>query len=187
MKKKIAIALVLIMTQVNLVLANGEDQAVSSIPVRFLHNISSRDINQGDAIPLEIIHDINIKGHKVFAQGGAGYAYVDEVKKARWMGRGGKLSISRGVVVDVLGNTHNVFLSNDAKGEFRLGGIAGAISLGAVSSDILELGGRRGSVSGTILGIGSGLGAASLLMSKGNEATIGKGKVMFASLASPIN
>lgn len=177
---RLAIAL-MFLTNPLIALAN-----TNVVPVRFLHNITTKDINQGDAIPLEIIHDINIDGHKIFAQGGAGYAHIDEVQKARWLGRGGKITISRGVIVDTLGNTHNVVLSHSSKGAFDLGSAAGALSIGAIGSDIIEAGAKAGSISGTLLGVGAGLGAASFLLGKGKEASIGRGKVMFAHLESPI-
>lgn len=153
----------------------------ADIPVRFLYDISTKDINEGDALPLEIVQDVYINGKKVFAQGSRGFAYIDELKKARWFGRSGKLRISRGQLLDVNGKQHNVFLSSSAKGDFKIGASAGALIGGAVAADGW-INGIGSSATGAVLGAGLTLIPIAFLLSKGKEATISRGKVMFARL-----
>jgi hypothetical protein len=162
--------------------ANTEIQA--GIPVRFQSDISTRDIEQGNAIPLEIVHDIYIEGRKVFAQGGAGYAYIDQLQQARSLGRAGKMTISRGVLVDINGRSHEIYLNANAQGSRRIMPIAGGLMAGAASYGLVRDSVGAGSVLGLMFGTGAVLSTVAIVLSKGKEATISAGKVMFATLAS---
>lgn len=154
---------------------------VEPIPVRFQYDISTKDINEGEALPLEVVNDVYINGQKLFAQGNAGYAYIDELKHGRMLGRGGQLSISRGQLVDVNGKTHQVILSTSSKGNLRLSSASGALLMGATATDAII---NSSSTVGTLLGVGLGVGALGYLLRKGDEATISRGKVMFAHLSN---
>ncbi len=155
---------------------------MNGIPVRFQYDINTKDIEQGNAIPLEIVHDIYIDGKKIFAQGGAGYAYVDTLKQARSFGRGGELSVSRGELIDVEGKAHHIYLSANANGDRKLMPMAGALMGAASTFEILEGATRVGSATGILFGAGTGLATVAGVLGKGKEATISRGKVMFATI-----
>ncbi len=156
---------------------------VQTIPVRFLSDVSTKDIEPGNAIPLQIVQDIYNGEQKLFAQGGAGYAYIDNLEAARSLGRGAKLSISRGVLVDINGKSHEVQLSANAKGDGRLMPVAGGLMAGVSS---LELASNVGSATGIIFAVGAILSTIAVFRTKGREATLSSGKVMFATLTGTL-
>lgn len=153
-----------------------------TIAVRFAHNVTTQGLENGTGIALEIIHDIyDANGNRIFAQGGSGYAYVDHLKKSGFFGRGAKLNISRGVLIDVHGRAHDIALSANAKGDMRLSSAAGTL-IGAASA--FEAWEGVGSATGAIFATGFTLIPIAYLMRKGNEATLPKSMVVFARLLS---
>lgn len=156
---------------------------VQTIPVRFLSDVSTKDIEPGNAIPLQIVQDIYNGEEKIFAQGGAGYAYIDNLEAAKSMGRGAKLSISRGVLIDIKGKSHEVQLNANAQGDGRLMPVAGGLMAGASS---LDLASNVGSATGIIFAVGAILSTIAVFRSKGKEATLSSGKVMFATLVGTL-
>lgn len=153
------------------------------IPVRFLADVSTKDIEPGNAIPLQIVQDIYNGEQKVFAQGGAGYAYIDNLEPSKSLGRGAKLSISRGVLIDINGRSHQIELNANAKGDGRLMPVAGGLMAGASSLDVAN---NVGSATGIIFAVGAILSTIAVFRSKGKEATLSSGKVMFATLVGAL-
>ena len=88
-----------------------QDLSSLNIPVRFQYNIDTEGLEEGNAVPLEITQDVYLNERLVFKQGGAGFAVIDELKKARTLGRGGKIRITEGQLVDVNGKSHSIYLS----------------------------------------------------------------------------
>lgn len=161
-----------------------EEQGLSSlnIPVRFQYDIDTEGLEEGNAVPLEITQDIYLNGEKTFNQGGAGFAYIDELKRARFFGRGGKIRINRGELVDINGRSHGIYLSATAKGNYKFSSPAGAVMGGATAFSWAESGIKSGTAVGTIFGLGSVLIPVAFLMKKGNEAKLSRGKIMFARI-----
>lgn len=153
-----------------------------TVAVKFAHNVTTQGLENGTGIALEIMHDIfDANGNKIFAQGGSGYAYVDNLKKSSFLGRGAKLNITRGVLIDVQGRAHDIALSANAKGDMRLSSAAGALMGGASAFEAWE---GVGTATGAIFATGLTLVPIAFLMRKGNEATLPRGMVVFATLLS---
>jgi len=153
-----------------------------AVPVRFLQNVETSDLELGDAIPLEITQDVYVNGVKLFAQGSGGIAYIDDFKPARCLGRGGYIRLSHGELQDIHGKKHEIAISSSAKGDFKYKSAAGALIGGSMAFNVSKEVLAAGSASGIIFGLGFILIPIAFLMSKGKEAKLSKGKIMFARI-----
>ena len=188
MKKKITKIVLTLMVIAKMVFfvapVNAETNNISNlvIPVRFQYNVDTEGLEEGNAIPLEITQDVYQDGKKLFNQGGAGYAIIDELKRARSFGRGGKIKITQGQLVDLTGKTHQIILSANSKGDYRISSPAGVLIGASTAYNIADAGFSAGSATGSILGIGALLIPVAYFFRKGQEAKLAKGKIMFAHI-----
>lgn len=159
-----------------------QDLSSLNIPVKFQYDIDTEGLEEGNAVPLEITQDIYLNGKKIFSQGGAGFAYIDELKKARFFGRGGKIRITHGELVDINGKSHSIYLMANAKGNYKFSSPAGAVMGGATAFSWAKEGVSSGTAVGTLFGLGSVLIPVAFAMKKGNEAKLSRGKIMFARI-----
>lgn len=151
-----------------------------TIPVKFAQNVTTKGLENGTGIAIEIVHDIfDADNNKVFAQGGTGYVHVENLKKSRFLGRGAKLDINRGVLIDMQGRSHNIALSANAQGDIKLSSAAGTLIGGATAFESLA---NISSATGAIFGVGLTLIPIAYFLRKGNEATLPKGMVLFATV-----
>lgn len=188
MKNKITKIALAIMVITNMVLfvapVNAETDDIASlvIPVRFQYNVDTESLEEGNAIPLEVTQDVFQNGKKLFNQGGSGFAVIDELKKARSFGRGGKIKITQGQLIDINGKTHQILLSSNAKGNYKVSSPAGVLIGASTAYNIAEAAFTAGSVTGSIFGVGVLLIPVAFFFKKGQEAKLAKGKIMFARI-----
>lgn len=183
--KRITIVTLIIMTLVQAFAPAVQAESVSdlAIPVRFLEDIDTRGLEEGNAIPLEITQDIYLDGKLLFKQGGAGYAEIAELSRAGFLGRGAKITIRSGIITDIKGQNHKISLSANSSGDHRLSAISGTLGTAGLAYDIARLGFTSGEASGVLLALGVGIVPLAFLFRRGNEAKLSSGKIMFARLS----
>ncbi len=93
-----------------------------SIPVIFKYPVTSSQISTGDVLPISINEDVYVEKTLVFKKGTDGVIFIDNAKKGRSWGRGGKIEITNGKLKDVFGNDHVVKISTQAKGDSAASG-----------------------------------------------------------------
>lgn len=193
MKTKIGKIAMIMMILVRMIIcaapvsANQEIQETITslnVPVRFQYDIDTEGLEEGNAVPLETTQDIYLNGEKIFNQGGAGFAYIDELKRARFFGRGGKIRITRGQLVDIHGKSHEIYLSANSKGNYKFSSPAGVIMGASSAYSLAESGLQSGTAVGSIFGIGSILIPVAFFFQKGKEAKLARGKIIFARPAN---
>jgi hypothetical protein len=184
MRKVINLVLtIIICTQIIGFKAQAEAKNEFVIPVRFLEDVDGSGIEDGNAIPLEITEDTYVNGKLLFKQGGAGYAEVSSIKHAGFLGRGGKITIRTGRLIDINGKSHNITLSAKANGDERLSAVSGTFIASGLGYEIAKEGLISGSASGILVGLGVGFIPVAFFLRKGNEARLSSGKIMFARLS----
>jgi len=184
MKRIINIALIIMtLTQVTAPAVKAESKADWAIPVRFIEDVNTRELEEGNAIPLEITQDIYINGKLLFKQGGAGYAEIAEFRRAGFLGRGGKLIIRSGIITDIKGQNHKISLSANSNGDYRISAISATLGTAGLAYEIAKLGFTSNETSGFLIALGAGIVPLAFLFRRGNEAKLSSGKIMFARLS----
>jgi hypothetical protein len=183
--KRITIVTLIIMTLVQAFAPAAQAESISNlaIPVRFLEDIDGSAIEEGNAIPLEVTQDIYLDGKLLFKQGGAGYAEIADIKHAGLLGRGGKITIRKGKLIDVKGQSHNITLSANATGDQKLSAGAGTLIGGSLGYELARFGILSGTATGVLFALGVGIIPIAFLKRKGNEARLSSGKIMFAHIS----
>lgn len=69
---------------------------------------SSADATVGEKVAITIDEDVVVNGVRVFKAGSKGYLYISETQKKAFWGQGGNITVSRGKVYDVHGNSHRI-------------------------------------------------------------------------------
>ena len=183
MKRIINIALIImVLTQVSIPAVQAESKSDLVIPVRFLEDVDTKGIEEGNAIPLEITQDIYVDGKLLFKQGGAGYAEIAELRRAGFLGRGGKITIRNGKLSDIKGVSHNISLSANSSGDHKASALGGGIAGAGLAYDVAHTAIILGQASTILIGVGFIFLPIAFLFRRGNEAKLSNGKIMFARL-----
>ncbi len=163
------------------VFAYGEEGGGLVIPIRFKYEVSSDSLQQGDAIPLEIVENVYLNGMILFKEYDSGIAYVNSYKKSSFLGRGGKIEITSGYINDLNGIRHSITLSSSTKGRGSLAPLVLSLATAGLAVGIWQ---GIGSVSTKtvpiLLGSAATLGTIGLASMAGKEAVLSSGKVIFA-------
>ena len=164
------------------VLAYEEGSGVV-VPVRFKYEVSSDSLQEGDAIPLEVVENVYLNGMLLFKEYNSGIAYVSSYKKSAFLGQGGKIEINSGYINDVNGTRHNITLSFNAKGRGSLAPLVLSLATAGLAVGIWQgIGSIKAKSVPILLGSAATLGAVGLASMTGKEAMLSSGKVIFAHL-----
>jgi sulfite reductase beta subunit-like hemoprotein len=184
MKRIINLALIIMtLTQAIAPAVQAESRTDLVIPVRFVEDTDGSGIEDGNAIPLEITQDIYVDGKLPFKQGGAGYAEIADIKHASFLGRGGKITIRTGRLIDIKRQSHDITLSANASGDQRLSAVSGTLIGSSLGYELAREGILTGTATGALFAVGVGIIPIAYFMRKGQEARLSCGKIMFARLS----
>lgn len=170
---------VLLLLQVP-VFAYGEGSGLV-VPVRFKYEVGSDSLQEGDAVPLEIIENVYSNNMLLFKENTSGIAYVSSFKKSSFLGQGGKIEVTLGYINDVNGIKRNITLSSSAKGRGSLAPLVLSLATAGLGVGIWQgIGGIKAKSVPILLGSAASLGAIGLASMTGKEAKLSPGKVIFA-------
>lgn len=151
------------------------------VPIRFKYEVSSDSIEEGDAIPIEVVENVYLNNMILFRENGSGIAYVTSFKKSSFLGQGGKIEIRTGYLQDINGRRHNIILSSNAKGRGSLAPLVLSLATAGLAVNIWDAFSGTGNKASSILyGSAASLGALGLATMTGKEAKLSPGKVIFA-------
>ena len=150
------------------------------VPVRFKYDVSSDSLQEGDAVPLEVVENVYLNGAVLFKEYSSGIAYVNSYKKSAFLGRGGKIEITSGYLNDVNGKRHSITLSSSAKGRGSLAPLILSLATAGLGVGIWQgIGSLKAKSVPILLGSAATLGAIGLASMTGKEAVLSSGKVIF--------
>ena len=151
------------------------------VPVRFKYEVSSDSLQEGDAVPLEVVENVYLDSMVLFKEYSSGIAYVNSYKKSAFLGRGGKIEITSGYLNDVNGARHSITLSSSAKGRGSLAPLVLSLATAGLGVGIWQgIGSVKAKSVPILLGSAATLGAIGLASMTGKEAVLSSGKVIFA-------
>ena len=156
-----------------------------TIPIRFKYELQGDNLQAGDALAIEVIHDIYTNGILLFKTESTGYAKISSFKKSSFLGRGGKITINSGELIDIYGNKHFISFNQSTQGSSSVGPLVltlltSSIAVAAVP-EIL----KKPKPSNVLFAAGLALSPLYFSSGKGKEANVQTGKVILAQHISP--
>lgn len=177
-KKSVLIVLVICMFINTNAFAYSETDGLI-VPVRFKYEVKSSDLEEGNALALEVIENVYSSGMILFREYSSGVAYVDSYKKSSFLGQGGKIEVRAGYLIDVNGIRRNIIISSTSKGRGSLAPLALSLATAGLAVGIWQNIGHAKTIP-ILLGSAATVGTLGLASMVGEEAVISPGKIMFA-------
>ena len=91
--------------------------AKQHIPIEFLEDANSNELNPGDKIDIRVTSDIYIGSQLIFKKNTTGFLIVKSVKPSRNLGKGGYIIFKEGYINDVKGMARLVSFKKKIKGK----------------------------------------------------------------------
>lgn len=162
----------------------------STIPILFKYPITSDQVKNNGLIKFAVADNVYVNEILLFRKDHEGIAHIKSFRNSMILGRGGRIEIKSGEVVDVYGNKHTLRFSEIIKGKNKNSAILLPLVVAGAAANVIIpaaaiLTWGTGSLVPLVGASAVTAGASLTAFRKGEEAQLSSTKVIYAKHISP--